>query len=131
MEEYTGTIREMIFHNKENGYTVAVFESEEEAFTIVGNIPQASAGKSYLIRGGFIEHPTYGEQFKVKIFEEQMPSTADGIRAFLSSGAMKGIGKKTAKAIVDTFGEDTLRNIREEPDPVLAFEMDRLDRMNR
>ena len=116
MEEYTGTLREMIFHNKENGYTVAVFESEEEAFTIVGNIPQASAGKSYLIRGGFIEHPTYGEQFKVKSFEEQMPSTEAGIRDFLASGAMKGIGKKTAKAIVDAFGEDTLRIIREEPE---------------
>lgn len=115
-EEYTGVIREMIFHNRENGYTVAVFETEEDTFTIVGNIPQAAAGKSYLLRGGFVEHPSYGEQFKVSSVEEQMPSTKAGIREFLASGALKGIGPKTAAAIVETFGEDTFRVIEEEPE---------------
>ena len=83
--EYAGTIREIIFHNKENGYTVAVFESQRLAedaakpdaeavadaagvadtaggtpdyFTVVGNLPGASPGKTYLIRGTFTEHPT-------------------------------------------------------------------------
>lgn len=116
LEEHTGVLREMIFHNDENGYTVAVFETETEAFTIVGNIPRAAVGRSYLLQGEFVEHPNYGEQFKVRTFEEQMPSTKEGIREFLSSGAMKGIGRKTAAAIVAAFGEDTFRIIEEEPE---------------
>ena len=116
MEEHRGILREIIFHNEENGYTVAVFETEEEAFTIVGNIPMASVGRTYLIRGEFTEHSTYGEQFKVIEFEEQMPSTEEGIREFLASGALKGIGRKTAAAMVKAFGDDTFRIIEEEPE---------------
>ncbi|MBQ9016190.1 MAG: ATP-dependent RecD-like DNA helicase [Firmicutes bacterium] len=118
-EEYTGVIREIIFHNNENGYTVAVFETEsegfEEEFTVVGNIPQVAAGRTYTLRGSFVEHPSYGEQFKVSSFEEQMPTSEEGIREFLASGAMKGIGPKTAAAIVALFGEDTFRIIEHEP----------------
>lgn len=116
LEEKQGTIAEIIFHNSENGYTVAVFETEIEAFTAVGNLPGAGVGRSYVLRGEFRVHPTYGEQFSVKEFEETMPSTKDGIREFLSSGAMKGIGRKTATAIVSAFGTDTLRIIEEEPE---------------
>lgn len=115
LEEKQGTIAEIIFHNNENGYTVAVFETELEAFTAVGNLPSATIGRSYLIRGEFITHQTYGEQFAIKSFEEMMPSTEDGIREFLASGAMKGIGKKTAAAIVASFGTDTLKIIEQEP----------------
>lgn len=115
LEEKQGTIAEIIFHNKENGYTVAVFETDIEAFTAVGNLPSVGIGRSYILRGEFIMHPTYGEQFSIKEFEEVMPSTSDGIREFLASGAMKGIGRKTAAAIVSKFGTDTLRIIEEEP----------------
>ena len=148
-EEYTGVIRSIIFHNKENGYTVAVFDTEHAAvrdgepkgseandgqfndgqfdnglfddgftdeFTIVGIIPQATAGRTYVLRGAFTEHPVYGEQFKVTSAEEKMPSSAEGIREFLASGALKGIGPKTAGAMTARFGEDTFRIIEEEPD---------------
>lgn len=115
IEEKQGTIAEIIFHNEENGYTVAVFETEIEAFTIVGNLPSAAAGRRYTVRGEFTVHPSYGEQFSVREFEEMMPTTKDGIREFLASGAMKGIGRKTAAAIVSEFGTDTLRVIEEEP----------------
>ncbi|MDO4484975.1 MAG: ATP-dependent RecD-like DNA helicase [Bacillota bacterium] len=116
IEEKQGTIAEIIFHNNENGYTVAVFETELEAFTVVGNLPGAAAGRNYLVRGEFTVHPSYGEQFLIKEFEEVMPSTKDGIREFLASGAMKGIGRKTAAAIVLKFGTDTLRIIEESPE---------------
>ena len=116
LEEKQGSIVEIIFHNSENGYTVAIFETETEAFTAVGNLPGAAVGRNYVVRGEFIIHPTYGEQFSIKEFEETLPSTKDGIREFLSSGAMKGIGRKTAAAIVSHFGTDTLRVIEEEPE---------------
>ena len=115
LEEKQGTIAEIIFHNRENGYTVAVFETETDAFTAVGNLPAVAAGRSYILQGEFTTHPVYGEQFSIKSFEEVMPSTEDGIREFLASEAMKGIGRKTAAAIVSVFGTDTLRIIEEEP----------------
>ena len=115
LEEKQGTIAEIIFHNSENGYTVAIFETETDAFTAVGNLPAVTAGRSYILQGEFTTHPVYGEQFSIKSFEEVMPSTEDGIREFLASEAMKGIGRKTAAAIVSVFGTDTLRIIEEEP----------------
>ncbi len=116
MEEKQGVIGDIIFHNKDNGYTVAVFETDTEAFTAVGTLPHAREGKSYLLTGEFTNHPSYGEQFSVKSFEEVMPSTREGIKEFLSSGVMKGIGRKTAAAIVAKFGEDTLKVIEETPE---------------
>ncbi len=115
LKEKQGTIAEIIFHNSENGYTVAIFETETDAFTAVGNLPAVTAGRSYILQGEFTTHPVYGEQFSIKSFEEVMPSTEDGIREFLASEAMKGIGRKTAAAIVSVFGTDTLRVIEEEP----------------
>ena len=115
LEEKQGTIAEIIFHNSENGYTVVIFETETDAFTAVGNLPAVTAGRNYILQGEFTTHPVYGEQFSIKSFEEVMPSTEDGIREFLASEAMKGIGRKTAAAIVSVFGTDTLRVIEEEP----------------
>ena len=122
MQEYTGVIREIIFHNKENGYTVAVFETEAEdgCFTAVGTVPGAATGKCYRLEGSFVEHPSYGEQFKISFSEETMPSTETGIKEFLASGAMKGIGPRTAEAIVSKFGADTFRIIEEEPERLTA-----------
>ncbi len=116
IKEYEGAIAEMIFHNSENGYTVAVFEMEEDYFTIVGNIPGAAPGKSYRVQGEFVEDPRYGEQFRVSTFEEIMPSTKEGIKEFLSSGTIKGVGRKTASAIVAKFGEDTFDIIENHPE---------------
>lgn len=124
VSEYEGVIAEMIFHNNENGYTVAVFETErkeagavtEDWFTIVGAVPGAAVGKSYRLRGTFTDDPRYGEQFAVSGFEEVMPSTREGIKEFLASGAMKGIGRKTAAAIVARFGDETFDIIEKAPD---------------
>ena len=116
LEEYEGAIVEIIFHNSENGYTVAIFETDLEAFTVVGTLPSVRVGQSLKIRGQFREHPTYGEQFQISEWEETLPSSKEGIREFLASGVIKGIGKKTARLIVSKFGEDTLRVIEEEPE---------------
>ncbi|MBQ0079882.1 MAG: ATP-dependent RecD-like DNA helicase [Eubacterium sp.] len=116
LEEYRGAIVEIIYHNNENGYTVAIFETELEAFTVVGTLPSVSVGRSYTLRGEFKEHPTYGEQFAIREFQEELPSTKEGIREFLASGIMKGVGKKTAQLIVSHFGEKTLDIIDNHPE---------------
>ncbi|MDO4393920.1 MAG: ATP-dependent RecD-like DNA helicase [Bacillota bacterium] len=121
LTEYKGTIVDIIFHNKENGYTVAVLETELEAITVVGILPAAGVGRAYTLRGEFKEHPIYGEQFAIKEWSEELPSSKDGIREFLASGVMKGIGKKTARLIVNHFGDKTLDIISESPERLVEI----------
>lgn len=115
MEEKQGIVAEIIFQNQENGYTIAVFETEEEQFTIVGTMPSCRKGGSYSVQGKWTTHPSYGEQFAVSSFEEVMPSTEAGIQEFLASGVLKGIGGKTAAAIVAKFGNQTFDIIEKQP----------------
>ncbi len=119
--EIKGKIAEIIFHNKDNGYIVAVFETEEEQLTVVGNILSPAQGRTYILRGRITEHKKYGEQLAFFEYQEVMPSTIEGIEDFLSSGVLKGIGPKMAKAIVSKFGEETLNIVEKTPERLLEI----------
>lgn len=116
MEEKKGHIAEIVFHNDENGYSVIIFETEEEQFTAVGTLPVCRKGAAFLLKGGFVVHAVYGEQFKFSEAEEMMPENEEEIAEFLSSGVIKGIRRKTALRIVDVFGKDTLDILENDPD---------------
>ena len=116
MEEKTGQITDIIFHNEENGYTIGIMETETEYFTVVGCLPGCLKGVTYKLRGSFKIHPVYGEQFAFNEFEQVKPTGAKAVERFLASGTIKGIGEKAAAAIVGHFGEDSLRIIEEEPE---------------
>ena len=116
MEERQGSITEIIFQNEENGYTIAVMETEDEMFTVVGCLPSCAKGSSYRLRGAFKVHPVYGEQFAFSEFEEVLPTSKAGIEGFLASGAIKGIGPKMAATIVAEFGENTFDVLEKEPE---------------
>ncbi len=118
-EEKTGTAAELIFHNESNLYTVLLFETNEEQFFAVGNMAYPKAGRNYVLTGEWKTNPKYGEQFVFSSAKEVEPTTADGIRALLSSGIIKGVGPKMAAAIVKKFGEDTLRIISSEPERLM------------
>ena len=121
MERVKGTIIELIYYNEENCYAVIGVENPEMDFVAVGYLPNAEKGRTFVFEGTWKNHATYGEQFSFTAFTEEMPSTAAGIEAFLSSGLLKGIGKKTAALIVNRFGEDTLKII--ETDPMRLMEI--------
>ncbi len=116
MEEIKGTLTQVFFYNEENGYTIAEMETEDQLITVVGGLPYAKPGTAYLLKGEFRVHPRYGEEFSFSHAEEAIPETATGIQEFLASGAIKGIGAKTAAAIVSKFGDDTMEVIGSEPD---------------
>jgi len=116
MEERTGTVCEVIFRSEENGYTVAVMETDDEYITVVGNLPNCAKGSRFTLRGTVKEHPLYGEQFAFTEFMEIMPENAEAIFDFLRSGVIKGVGPVTAAALVAKFGDDTLKIIEEEPE---------------
>ena len=116
MEEITGTLTQVFFYNEENGYTIAEMETEDQLITIVGGLPYAKPGTAYRLKGEFRVHPRYGEEFSFSHAEEAIPTSAVGIREFLASGTIKGIGAKTAAAIVNKFGDSTMDIIESEPD---------------
>lgn len=115
----TGRAVHIIFYNRENGYTVAVFETKDEQITIVGNFHELREQVTYELEGEFHTHPRYGEQFKVSSYREALPDDAEGIYQYLASGTVKGIGAKYARLIVEAFGPESLRVIEETPEELL------------
>ena len=116
MEEYEGIISKVIFYNPENKYIVAAFETDDEKFTIIGNMSYVNNDDRYRIKGSYITHPRYGKQFKVSSYEIILADDRSEIIRYLSSSLFKGVGKKTAERIVDALGEEALTLIKDNPD---------------
>ena len=119
--ELKGEIEEIVYQNEVNSYTVAVFDSEDGELTIVGYLPFVDIGDTLKVQGEFIEHKDYGMQFKVNTFEKIMPETLKSLEKYLSSGKIKGVGEKTAKRIVKTFGENTINIIKNSPQELIQI----------
>ncbi len=115
LESYVGEIAEIIYQNEDNGYTIAEFETKDIMFTAVGYMPSVSAGERLKISGKWVEHHTYGEQFKIEVYEKCAPKGEGAILRYLSSGIISGVREATAKKIVEKFGEDTLDVIENHP----------------
>ncbi|MBU5676651.1 ATP-dependent RecD-like DNA helicase [Alkaliphilus sp. MSJ-5] len=115
MVELEGRLVEIIFQNEANGYLVGILDCEEEEVTIVGCLPALKEGEVIAVKGKWIVHPTYGRQMDVKEYRHVQPSTKEGILNYLSSGVIKGIGKKMAERIIDHFGTDALEVIQYAP----------------
>lgn len=114
--ELVGVVERIIFFNEENHYCIAELkaDTERDAVTIVGALPNVQCGETLKLSGEWTRHPQHGRQFKVAAFSSQLPATVYGIRKYLGSGLVPGIGKIYANKIVDHFGLDTFRIISEE-----------------
>lgn len=113
--ELKGELTEIIYQNEVNSYTIAVLETDEEEFTIVGYLPFIHIGDNLSLIGKFVTHQEYGRQFKIDTFEKIMPQSLSSLERYLGNGAIKGIGPATAKKIVDKFGEQTIAIFKFEP----------------
>jgi len=116
LETIKGYVDHIIYRNAENGYTVLVLICEEEELTCVGIFSDIVEGENIEAKGEYIDHPTYGRQFKVHSFEEKAPEDEIAIERYLGSGAIKGIGVALAARIVRRFKKDTFRIIEQEPE---------------
>ena len=104
----TGSIEHVIYSNEENGYAICDLGTEDgDIVTITGLLPYVGEGDVMKVYGKWVHNPKYGRQFKVEQSEKQLPADRAAILRYLSSGAIKGVGPKTAKRIVDLFGEET------------------------
>ncbi|MCC6548258.1 ATP-dependent RecD-like DNA helicase [Candidatus Sumerlaeota bacterium] len=116
-KEFHGAIRLVTYTAEEGTFQVVTFQLEDESeFKAVGNFYGAPAGEPIRIKGEWREHPTHGWTFHVESAAPQPPTSTDAMLAYLGSGLIPGIGPKTAKAIVDRFGEKSLQVIDETPE---------------
>lgn len=141
--ELAGTVERIVFHNEENGFTVLRLlpddgmpggtfadgnrrpgrmapRSQREPVACVGHMTMPKAGVHLRVRGRWITNPRFGRQVEFSEAEELLPATAEGIRLYLSSGLIKGVGEEMAGRIVDKFGTDAIRVLDEEPERLLA-----------
>jgi len=110
-------LERITYANEENGYTVARVDAGRggELVTVVGSLLGAQVGESLRMEGRWGSHPQYGRQFTVENYTTVLPATVQGIRRYLGSGLIKGIGPRIAERIVDHFGTATLDVIEDEP----------------
>ncbi len=111
-----GTIEYVTYQNESNGYAVCELLSGEDSYTVVGIMPYIAAGEEIKAMGAFETHPSYGRQFRVEYYEKQMPKSREAMYKYLASGAIPGVGKITAKKIVDLFGEETFDVLESHPE---------------
>jgi exodeoxyribonuclease V alpha subunit len=112
-----GVLEHITYANEDTGYTVARVATERggDPVTVVGPLLGAQAGEHLHMEGRWRNHPLYGRQFEVRSYRAVLPATVQGIRRYLGSGLIRGIGPKMAERIVDRFGVDTLRVLEEDP----------------
>lgn len=103
-----GEIKSVIFRSEDTGYTVLDLSCEGTLYTVVGIFPPVSEGQIATVEGGFQTRSLYGKQFQAEKIYISEPSRLEGIKRFLASGLIKGLGRATADAIVDKFGVNTL-----------------------
>ena len=91
-----------------------------DRFKAVGYCLPTSDKVKYKMEGKWSKNQKHGIQFEVERYEEVITPTKEGIIAYLASGQIRGIGKKTAERIFDTFGMETLRVLDQEPKKLLT-----------
>ncbi|MFO7553704.1 MAG: ATP-dependent RecD-like DNA helicase [Desulfobacterales bacterium] len=108
--ELSGHIERITYTNEENGFTIArvKIHGKRDLVTVVGYLMSPTPGEALSMRGEWINHPKYGEQFKVADYETTVPATVFGIQKYLGSGLIKGLGPVIADRIVQKFGKKTL-----------------------
>ncbi|WP_031085138.1 ATP-dependent RecD-like DNA helicase [Streptomyces sp. NRRL WC-3549] len=113
-----GVLERITYANEENGYTVARVDTgrgSNDLLTVVGSLLGAQPGESLRMEGRWASHPQFGKQFQVDNYTTVLPATIQGIRRYLGSGLIKGIGPVMADRITTHFGVDTLDVIEQHP----------------
>ncbi|MCX7915279.1 MAG: ATP-dependent RecD-like DNA helicase, partial [Verrucomicrobiae bacterium] len=115
LETVCGVVERIVFTNPETQFTVVALTPEGgprgAEMTIVGNLASVQPGETIRAQGRWESHRQFGRRFVVQQYETVLPHPVAGIRKYLGSGLIKGIGPKMAERIVARFGERTLEVI--------------------
>lgn len=116
-EELVGTIERFLFQNNQDGFSVFVLSlTAQKTVTVKAHAPALQAGQQVVLKGSWIVHPKFGKQFAANHCTVCLPTSAIGLKKYLGSGMIKGIGKVYAEKLVDYFGTKVLEVIEKEPD---------------
>ena len=110
--ELSGEVKSVIFRSEDTGYTVLDMKCEDSIFTVVGIFPPVSEGHNIRVEGKFQTRTVYGKQFCADKIYVSQPSKLEGIKKFLSSGLIYGLGPVTAESIVSKFGVNSLEMMK-------------------
>lgn len=118
LTDLEGCLDRITFYNPENHYIIAKFRPRgaQNAITVVGFMPEPAAGEFLKLDGIWETHARFGQQLKILRFEVLLPATVDGIRKYLKSGVIKGLGAKTISRLIRHFGDQTLVVIESTPE---------------
>ena len=116
-EVVAGLVERVVFHNPDSGFCVltAKARGNRGSVTIVGQTVQARAGEWVTATGEWEEDRTFGRQFRARFLRLAPPSTTDGIRKYLSSGMIRGIGPVYAEKLIKAFGDEVFDVIENAP----------------
>ena len=122
MEELSGSVTRIIFRNAENGYTVLELTDDAGNATVaVGTLPMANPGERVELTGAYVEHKSYGRQFRADNCVVLSPESEGALVSYLGSGLIKGVGEATAKNIVAHFGMDAIEILENQPERLLEI----------
>ncbi len=122
-DQITGIIDRILFQNSETGFSVFIINSKKnDPVTVTGNFVGIQAGQEIHIQGSWAFHPKFGKQLQATSYSTALPTSLVGIKKYLSSGFIKGIGPVYAQRIVEVFKEETLNIIDQEPDRLFHIE---------
>jgi len=117
-----GVISNILFSNEENGWCVVRLEPEDQPpLTAIGPLLGIRKGDELRLSGRWVDHPRYGRQFEAESYVQVEPSTIEGLRRYLGSGKIKGLGPKRAELVVETYGLDTLDVLEHQPERLLEI----------
>ncbi len=124
LTDLSGQIERITYTNEENGYTIARVKvyGQRDLVTVVGYLMSPTPGEILSMRGEWVNHPKFGEQFKVVEYKTKVPATVFGIQKYLGSGLIKGLGPVIAGRIVKKFGKKTLDVIENEIEKLALVE---------
>ncbi len=115
-ETLQGTVDRLLFQNKEDGFVIFVLQLNNKQNTIVkGHVPSITPGEIVTIQGTWVMHPKFGKQFDAQQCTAQIPTSIIGLKKYLSSGLIKGIGPVYGEKLVNYFGEEVLEIIDKMP----------------
>lgn len=119
-----GQVERIVFRNEENGYTVlrTKVRGHKDLVTVVGTASSINPGEWLAADGEWITDSSYGPQFKAETMRVSQPDTIEGIKKFLGSGMIRGIGKEYAERLVEAFGRDVFNVIEKSSGKLLKVE---------
>ncbi len=122
--ELEGQLKRITYSDEHTGYTVAQLcvDGYSDPVTVVGNIPAPNPGEMLQVRGTWMDHPRFGRQLRIESYNVKVPVTIEGIKNYLGSGLIKGIGPVMASKIVKVFGEKSLEIIDRKPEDLALIE---------